>query len=267
MPGGLAGWTMSLTQTLQFVPTFVLVFFRVAGLTIFAPLFGSARIPRRIKLMLCLVMAAGMCGSVTAPARLPQTSWELALGIAGEMAFGLAMGMVLSFTFIATQWAGEIIGQQMGLNMSEVLDPQFGQAGSLVGDLYFMLTLVIFLSIGGHRHMVYAIRMSFDALPLLSLGVDRPLFDWVVGLMQSCTILAMQLAAPVLVTMLVVDLALGCIGKAMPQINVMTAGLTIRSLFGLAVMIAGLYFTVGVIEAELNRAVHHVEDRWTAQAP
>jgi flagellar biosynthetic protein FliR len=115
--------------------------------------------------------------------------------------------------------------------------------------------------------MVYAIRMSFDALPLLSLGVDRSMFDWIVGLMQSCTVLAMQLAAPILVTMLVVDLALGCIGKAMPQINVMTAGLTIRSLLGLAVMVAGLYFTVSVIEAELNRAVHHAEDRWTAQAP
>jgi flagellar biosynthetic protein FliR len=254
---------MSLTQTLQLVPTFVLVFFRVTGLTIFAPLFGSSRVPRRIKLMLCLVMAAGMCGTVKAPAVLPETSWELAIAIAGEMAFGLAMGMALSFTFIAAQWAGEIMGQQMGLNMSEVLDPQFGQGGSLVGDLYFMLTLVIFLSFGVHRQMIMAVRMSFDALPLLSLGVDRSLFEATVGLMQSCTVLAMQLAAPMLVTMLVVDLALGCIGKAMPQINVMTAGLTVRSLLGLVVLIAGLAIAVNVIDAELNGAMNQVALRWT----
>jgi flagellar biosynthetic protein FliR len=254
---------MSLTQTLELVPTFVLVFFRVTGLTIFAPLFGSSRIPRRIKLVLCLTMAFGMCTTVKAPARLPDTSWGLALAIAGEMAFGLAMGMVLSFTFLAAQWAGEIIGQQMGLNMSEVLDPQFGQGGSLVGDLYFMLTLVIFLLIGGHLNMVVAIQRSFDALPLLSLGVDRSLLDAIIGLMQSCTILAMQLAAPMLVTMLVVDLALGCIGKAMPQINVMTAGLTIRSLLGLLVLFVGMHMTSGVIGSELDRAMQFVQLRWT----
>lgn len=255
---------MSLEQTLYFVPVYVLVVFRLAGLMIFAPLLGSGRIPRRLKTIFALVLAAGMCASVKSPPTLPQTPWELALGIGGEMAFGLAMGMVLSFTFIAAQWAGEIIGQQMGLNISEVLDPQFGASGSLVGDLYFMLTLVVFLAIGGHRDMIRGIRASFGSLPLLSLGIDRPLFDTLVGLFQSCTTLAMQLAAPMLVTMLVVDLALGCIGKAMPQMNVLTAGLTIRSLLGLAVIIVGITLTVNVISGELADAMRFVQLRWSA---
>ena len=255
---------MPLDDLINFVPTFVLVFFRLAGLMLFAPLLGSGRIPRRIKAMLALVLAAGMCGSVRGPAALPPTTWELAIGIACEMAFGLAMGMVLSFTFIAAQWAGEKIGQQMGLNMSEVLDPQYGKAGSLIGDLYFMLTLVIFLVIGGHRAMIRGIHMSFEMLPLLSLGVDRPLLDAIVGLFQSCTTLAVQLAAPLLVTMLVVDLALGCIGKAMPQMNVLTAGLSIRSLMGLAVMVVGVALTSGVISSELSEAMKFVQLKWAA---
>ena len=65
---------------------------------------------------------------------------------------------------------------------------------------------------------------SFDTLPLLSLGVDRPLLDLLVGLLTAATALALRLAAPMFVTMLVVDLALGCIGKTMPQFNVMSAG-------------------------------------------
>jgi len=247
---------MSVEQAIQFVPAYVLVVFRLAGLMIFAPLLGSGRIPRRIKVM---------CVSIKAPVSLPETNWELAIGIGGEIAFGLAMGIVLSFTFIAVQWAGEMIGQQMGLNMSEVLDPQFGGAGSLVGDLYFMLTLSVFLLIGGHREMIRGIRMSFDTLPLLSLGIDRPLLDTIVGLFQSCTMLAVQLAAPMLVTMLVVDLALGCIGKAMPQMNVLTAGLSIRSLMGLAVMIVGVRITVYVINGELREAMRFVQLQWTAQ--
>lgn len=256
---------MSFDEALQFVPTFVLVFFRLAGLTIFAPLFGSERIPRRVKLLLILVLAFGLSGSVKGPPTLPGNIWHLVLGIGGEILFGLAMGMVLSFTFIATQWAGEMIGQQMGLNMSEVLDPQFSSSGSLVGNLYFMLTLVVFLCIGGHRDMIVGIRTSFQALPLLSLGVDQPLLDLVIGLMGTCTTFAVQLAAPLLVTMLVVDFALGCIGKAMPQMNVLTAGLTIRSLLGLGVVIVGLVLTVTVIGDQLKDAMKIFQLHWSVR--
>jgi len=74
-----------------------------------------------------------------------------------------------------------------------------------------------------------------------------------VSLFQSSTQVAFQLAAPVLVTLLVVDLALGFIGKTMPQLNVMSAGLTIRSLVGMLVLIVGIGLTSQVIrEAVLN---------------
>lgn len=255
---------MSLDQALQFVPAYVLVLFRVAGMMIFAPVFGGTRIPRPVKLMLAMVLAAGMCGTVPGPVRLPDSAWELALGIGGEMAFGIAMGLVLSFTFIAAQWAGEVIGQQMGLNLSEVFDPQFGAAGSLVGDLYFMLTLVTFLIIGGHRDIIRCLQMSMQSLPLLSLGVNRDLLETLIGLFQGCTVLAMQLAAPMLVTMLVVDLALGCIGKAMPQMNILTAGLSIRSMMGMGVVIVSLTATSNVLTERLAKAMEFVLLRFSA---
>src|SRR4051812_41444923 len=108
---------MNLDQTLNFVPTFVLVVFRVAGMMVFAPLLGSSRIPKRVKGLLALVLAFGLVGGVAPPAHLPETSWQLAVGIGGEIMFGLAMGMALSLVFIAVQWAGEVMGQQMGFNL------------------------------------------------------------------------------------------------------------------------------------------------------
>ncbi|HVT88383.1 MAG TPA: flagellar biosynthetic protein FliR [Tepidisphaeraceae bacterium] len=253
---------MDIDQVLQFVPTFVLVFFRVTGMMIFAPFFGSDRIPRRVRLLIALVLAAGMSGSVKGPAALPESSWQLALSIGGEMAFGIAMGMALSFTFIAAQGAGEIIGQQMGLNLGETFDPQFGKSSSVVGDLYFMLTLIIFLLIDGHRIMIQALQSSFASLPLLSLGVDRDLLHTLISLLTACTTLSLQLAAPLLVTILVVDLALGCIGRAMPQINVMTAGLTVRSLVGMAVTIVGIGLTVIVIDSHLRDSLNFIQLKW-----
>ena len=162
---------------------------------VFAPLFGSGKIPRRVKAMLAIVLSLGIAAGIPLPQQMPQTTWDVALGIGGEICFGLAMGTILSFVFIATQWAGEMIGHQMGLNISEVLDPQFGAAGSLIGDMYFILTLVAFLAVGGHRVMLMAVQQSFKALPLMSVGINQSLFDLLTGLL-SATSLAVQLGRP-----------------------------------------------------------------------
>jgi flagellar biosynthetic protein FliR len=244
------------------VPAFVLVFFRLAGMALFAPLFGSARIPRRVKLLLTLVMAMAMLGAVPGPVVLPETTWELALGIAGEMAFGFAMGLVLSMVFIAVQWAGDMMGKQMGLHISEVFDPQFGGGGSLVGDLYFMLTLAIFLIIGGHRAMLTGVYESFVALPLLSLTFGQGTFDLVLNLLAAATTLAIRMASPMLLTMLVVDLVMGCIGKSMPQMNIMTIGLSVRSLVGMAMLIVAVGLTARLLEGELIRVIDVARMQW-----
>ncbi|MGB7158582.1 MAG: flagellar biosynthetic protein FliR [Tepidisphaeraceae bacterium] len=254
---------MSIDDLLQTVPTFALVVFRVAGMMLFAPLFGSSRIPRRVKGLLVIILAVGLMPSVPRPPVLPETMWELTLGIGGEMIFGLAMGMVLSFTFIAAQWAGEMIGQQMGLNLSEVFDPQFGSQGSIVGEFYFMLTLVIFLAVGGHHAMIQGVRASFDALPLLSVGMTPSLLDMLIGLLQSAATLAIQLAGPTFVTMLVVDVAMGFISKTMPQLNVMSAGLSMKSVIGMGVLIVGMTLTSNVLEGRVTESMRAVSEMWS----
>ena len=249
---------------LNFVPTFVLVFFRLAGMMLFAPLFGSTRIPRRVRALLVLILALGVTPAVE-PASLPSSTWRLAMVIGGEMAFGLAMGMALSLVFVAAQWAGELIGQQMGLNLSEVFDPQFGAAGSVLGEMYFMLTLVVFLTLNGHHAMLDGVRDSFTHLPLMTVGIDKPLFDTVVGLLGGATVLAIRLAAPMLVTMLIVDLVLGLIGKTMPQMNVMSAGLTLRAVVGMVIVIAGLSLTSNVIYDALTDAMVQTRAAWSGR--
>jgi flagellar biosynthesis protein FliR len=257
---------MSLDQVLQFVPSFVLVFFRLAAMMLFAPLFGSARVPRRLKLLFASILAFSMMSSVPAGLAIPTDGFELAISIGAEIFFGLAMGMIVSMVFIAAQWAGEIIGQQMGFNLSEVFDPQFGSQSSLVGEMYFMLMLVVFLMVGGHHAMLYAVRGSFDAMPLLSVRADMGVLDIVVGLFHSATVLGLQLAAPMLVSMLIVDLALGFLSKTVPQLNVMTAGLTIRAMVGMLMLILGLITTNDVMQYELIGSLNDVMDIWTTPA-
>jgi flagellar biosynthesis protein FliR len=216
-----------------------------------------------MKMLLAIILSLGLAQGIPMPTVIPQTTWGIALGIGGEICFGLAMGTVMSFVFIATQWAGDMIGHQMGLNISEVLDPQFGAAGSLVGDMYFMLTLVIFLAIGGHHAMLRGVKLSFDALPLLSVGINRGLVDMLVGLFTGASCLAVQLAGPMLVTMLIVDLSLGCISKTMPQLNVMSAGLSIRAIVGMLVLIVGLWVTTKVLEGAVDQSMETFSQHYT----
>jgi flagellar biosynthetic protein FliR len=251
-----------LDVALNFIPTYVLVVFRLAGMALYAPLFGSARIPRRIRLMLILVLAAGVTPGVHLPQSLPESIWGLALGIGGEMAFGLAMGMVLSFVFVAVQWAGEIIGQQMGFSLGEVFDPQYGGQSSALGDLYFMFTLVVFLLIGGHRGMIRGVRASFDALPLMSVSVTQDVLALLLDLFKAATVLAFQIAAPVLVTMLVVDLVMGLIGRTIPQMNVMSAALSVRAAVGLMVVWIGLSLTGEVVGKAIVQSMEQVRIGW-----
>ena len=244
------------------IPVFVLVFFRTAGMMLSAPLFGSTRIPRRVKVLFALVLAAGLLPGVSAPAKLPDTPLQLAFGIGGEMIFGMIMGLGLSLVFIAVSWAGEIMGQQMGINLAESFDPQFGGQGSLVGDMYFMLSLIVFLGIRGHLAVIDGLAGSFKALPLLSAGMDQSLFDVFVGLLTAATVLALKVAAPMLVTMMVVDLALGFIGKTMPQINVMTSGMTLRAGLGIAILAVGLMLTSEIMRGALFDSLSTVTRIW-----
>lgn len=250
----------------QIVPVFVLVVFRTAGLMLAAPLFGSVKIPRRVKALFAVVVAAGLMNVVKAPPALPETTLQLAAGIAGELIFGLLMGLGLSLTFIAVSWAGQIMGQQMGFDMAESFDPTMGH-GSIVGDLYFMLALMVFIGIRGHHAMIAGLAGSFQALPLLSAGITPDLFALFTGMVTSMTTLAIQIAAPMLVTMLVVDLALGFIGKTMPQINIMNSGLTLRAGLGIVILVVGLMLTHHVMREALFDSIARMTATWAARPP
>jgi flagellar biosynthesis protein FliR len=112
--------------------------------------------------------------------------------------------------------------------------------------------------------MLMGVRQSFEYLPLLSLGIDRSLFHLIISLFSAATTLAIRLAAPVLVTMLVVDLVLGLIGKTMPQMNVMAAALNLRSAVGIIVVVLGLTLTVNVMERSVRQSMKDIFAGWTA---
>src|SRR4029077_17473950 len=99
-------------------------------------------------------------------------------------------------------------------------------------------------------------------LPLLSVGINHDVLTLLLDLFRAATILAFQLAAPVLVTMLIVDLVLGLIGRTIPQMNVMSAALSVRSGVGILVVCLGLYLTADVIRTAVEQAMRQTRMGW-----
>jgi flagellar biosynthesis protein FliR len=245
----------------DWAPAYVLVLFRLAGLFVMAPLLGSSRIPRRARALMAVVIALGMAGGVKQPVAMPSDLATLTVALGGELVFGVAMGTTVALVFVAAQWAGEIIGQQMGLSIAQAFDPQFGGAGSIVGDLYYMLSLAVFMSplVDGPAALLRGVDASLSALPLMSVGMNPSVMELLTRVLGGAAELAFQLAAPMLLTMLIVDVALGCIGKTMPQMNVMSAGLSIRVLVGMVVLIVGIGVTWHVLGGAMNQGVIELE--------
>jgi flagellar biosynthesis protein FliR len=232
------------------LPTYLLAACRVAGVVLFAPVLSSSSIPRKVQIAIALGITLGLMPTI--PTVAVSSFASLPIAISAELAFGIALGMCANLVFLAAQWAGEMAGQQLGFTLSGIIDPTTGAETSIIGNLYLLLASVVFLLVNGHHALIRGVGASFQSLPLGSIALSRGLFDTTVGLLQSATILCLQLAAPLLFTMLIVDFSLGIAARVIPQMNVMALGMSIRAAVGLILLLILGAVTVRALASATN---------------
>jgi flagellar biosynthetic protein FliR len=87
----------------------------------------------------------------------PDLSLGTRLGlVAGEVAFGMMMGLVASFIFAGLQFAGQVVAFQLGFSIVNLIDPQSEVETSVVSFLYY-LQILLFMLISGHRWFFLAV--------------------------------------------------------------------------------------------------------------
>ena len=233
---------------------YVPALFRVGALMAVAPPFASAAVPRRVRALLAMGLTIGLLPRASASGAAAGTTGQWIIGLGGEVLIGLVMGLAVALVFAAVAAAGDLIAGQMGLSLPEAYDPRgAGGQGSPIGQAYWLLAAVVFFVVNGHHALLAAVAGSFDAVPVMTLAASAPaVVELLLGLLQSATVLAMQLAAPVFVATLAADLAMGMVARTIPQLGVMTAGLTVRAVAGLVVAGAGAAATVAVVRGALT---------------
>ncbi len=247
----------AIDRTLGDLPLFLLTFFRVGGMMMVAPVFGSASLPHAVKVFLALLLAMLLFPQVArSGVAVPSGALSTALAVAAELGTGLLIGFAAALLFAGVQFGGQIIDQEMGVMMANILDPSTDEQISIVGQFKVLLATVVYLLIDGHHFLVTAVAESFSSVPLLGLslgeGAVMHLSD---TLLRDLFRMAVQIAAPALVTLFLITIALGFMARTVPEMNIFVLGFSLRLGVGLLVLAVGVgLFVWGFQESNLRHA-------------
>lgn len=222
---------------------FMLVLSRVAGIFAAIPVFGGRRLPIRIK-VITIVMITLVCFpalSVTLP-HVPSDVFSLALLAFSEVMIGLTLAFITQIIFSAVEFSGQIIGMQMGLTISHILDPSQGTQTQIMSVLQTLFATLIFLTLNIHHVFIRAIMDSFKVIPLGGWRLSGELMNFLVMRTADIFIIGIRLAAPVMVALLLTTIALGVMARAFPQMNVFMISLPLN--VGLGLVILGMTLTI-----------------------
>ncbi len=228
-------WALMTTWTLALLPAAA----RAIGLLMVAPVFSHKVVPIRMRVFLGLVMGLAVAARAGASMS-PSGPVELALILAMEVLVGVAIGYAAQLVFVGVQIGALHVGRQMGIDLGGAFDPSNSDASSPVVRLFGMLMIVIFISIGGCEDMISAMMRSFQVAPPATLAAPTQLLNSVVMLLTVSFDVALRVAAPVLVAMLLATAAMGMLQRAVPQCNILSTGLPIRAMLGLIVLAVAL---------------------------
>jgi flagellar biosynthetic protein FliR len=235
----------------QGLPAFMLVLARISGLFIFAPIFSSKMIPVRAKLLVALgISFAATPIASTQP--VPDDTVAIATLVVKEIIIGSAIGLSVAVVFSAVQLAGGLIDLTVGFSFANVMDPLQNTSISIVGQLYSLLASAVFLSIGGHTLVIGAVVRSFEVVPLNGWPDFGDLTAGVVHASAGMLAIALALAAPIVVTLLVTDVAVGFLARMAPQMNIFGIELPAKVLATFALMIVTAPFLIDSISGRFD---------------
>lgn len=213
--------------------TFFLVASRIAGVVVSAPFFGSSYIPTRLRVALVFVLSLILTpGLHAAPS---MNGAPMMIGVLIQFVVGVLMGLVLALFQSVFGIAGQIVTYQLGLGLAAAANPALLTEGSFLAEWETLLGLLVFVVGGGPELMIIALHASFQAISVNALVIPGASFGFVAGLFQTVLEVALLMAAPLVLTGLIVNLSVGILARAFPQLNAYFFALPIN--FGLSLLI------------------------------
>jgi flagellar biosynthetic protein FliR len=246
---------MNIDLPTQSAVLFLLLLARLGGIVVFAPVFGSTVVNPIARILLTVALGGAIFPFVSEQLPAPPTEFfPLLLVLAKELLVGMVLGLVAHLILAALQLAGQIMGFQMGFAMVNVIDPQTQVESPVLSILANLTGMLVFLSMNAHHWMLEALVDSYWIVPEPS-GISPAFLSLLVDTSGQMFVLSFKLAAPLVVVLFVVDVLVGIVGRAAPQIHVLIVGMPAKALMGFTFLAATIHTMVPFIGRHID-ALH-----------
>lgn len=241
-------------QILGWITPLLWPFIRALALFTSLPVLGTRTVPARVRIALAAFVALAAQATLPAPPEVPLDSPLAFMLVVQQLVVGLALGFSVRVVFAAVEFAGEIIGLQMGLNFAGFFDPVSASTGTATSRFFGTMVAWLFVVGGGHLLVIAALVQSFDAIPvgpepfgfLKTVQPQR----WGAEIFS----LGLWIALPLVAMLLLVNLVMGLISRVASQINVFSVGFPVT----LGVGLVGMLLTLPALQQPFTMALERM---------
>lgn len=228
--------SVDFSQATQWVGAFFWPMMRISAMLIAMPVLGTRLVPTRIKIITALVLTLFVMPMLPELPRVEPLSLDGLLISIQQILAGLATGFIIQFVFAALIIAGQAIAMSMGLGFASMIDPANGTMMPVVSQFFIIVGTLLFFALGGHLMIFQIIISSFQSLPISTVGIDRESFWMLVSWSSQMFIGAMWIAVPALISMLAINITMGVMTRAAPQMNIFSVGFPITMFMGFIIL-------------------------------
>jgi flagellar biosynthetic protein FliR len=219
--------------------TFLLILVRITSFMVTVPVFSGRQIPAHFKIGFSVVLSILCVGLVKDPID-SFLMGPMVLLILKEFLVGIVVGMVANILFYSVQLAGSLLDIQIGFSMASLFDPTFGTNSQLTGRFKNILAILVLLSTNGHHLLIKGILASFDWVTLqasVPAWMDGRLSSFLLECVGQMFMIGFMMAAPIIGTLFVVDVAVGIIARTVPQMNIFAVAPPLKILIHFSIYI------------------------------
>jgi flagellar biosynthetic protein FliR len=235
-----------------YVTNFLILMVRLGIIMAFLPFFSSQQLPRQFKVGLTMVLGFMLAPVISMPIR----PTDIPVILVQEVILGMTMGFAVRLIFWSVETAGGLISDAMGLSMATLLNPEIGRSTE-VSTLLGLMAMLLFLAMDLHHDLIYLIVKSYELVPVTQIHTEA-LLTRAIALTSQLFAFAIKLAAPVLVGMLLINILMGFIYKAAPQMNIFFVSMPVHILIGLLILALATPVLIHFLGARFSGITHEV---------
>lgn len=222
----------------QMVMLFILIFSRVSGLFLTAPLLSIQQVPMQIKVGLSMFVSFIFFPQLLATTTpLPMDILTFTIAIVIEVSIGVLMGFVAELVWSILEFAGYEIDSIMGMDMSSTINPISQTNSSITGRLFFIIAAYAFLLMQGHHYYFLGIQQSYHILPIGHLHIQYASLEFIIKMITNIFIIGLELALPIYAVLFIINIIMGVFARLVPQMNVFFLSFPIKITIGLFMLI------------------------------